>query len=227
MQEEMRGGVIVRGGPRKPRTIAGADVAYDDAGGRCFAAVVVMSMAEMKVAEQATAESAVTFPYIAGLLAFREGPPLLAAFAKLRRRPDAIIFDGQGIAHPRRFGLASHLGYLLDVPSIGCAKSIFVGKHPKLEERAGFAVGLFDHGERVGAVVRTRTGVRPVYVSPGHRVGYNAAIGLVLQSATKHRIPEQLRLAGILAQRCKREAMAADRGYFNGVGGSACNKPSS
>ncbi len=199
------------GGPRRPRTIAGADVAYDDDRGRCFAAVVVTSVPGMKVVEQVTAESAVAFPYAAGLLAFREGPPLLAAFAKLHRRPGVIIFDAHGIAHPRRFGLASHLGYLLDVPSIGCAKSIFVGKPLKLNEQAGSTAALIDAGECVGAAVRTRTGVRPVYVSPGHRVGRRRAVELVLHAVTRYRIPEPLRLAGILARRCKREASTAPR----------------
>jgi deoxyribonuclease V len=209
LQERMRAGLIVRGGPRRPRTIAGADVAYDEDGGRCFAAVVMMSLPAMQIVEQATADSAVSFPYVAGLLAFREGPPLLAAFAKLHLRPDLIMFDAQGLAHPRRFGLASHLGYLLDVPSIGCAKSIFVGEHGKLGARAGSWAWLIDHGDRVGAALRTRTSVRPIYVSPGHRVGLHAAIALALKAVTKYRIPEPLRLAGILAQRCKREAMAA------------------
>lgn len=208
LQERMCSGLIVRGGPRRPRKIAGADVAYDDASGRCFAAVVVMSVPEMEVVEQVTAESAISFPYMAGLFAFREGPALLAAFAKLRCRPDLIIFDAHGLAHPRRFGLASHLGYLLDVPSIGCAKSLFVGEHAKLAAHAGSSAWLIDRGEAVGAAVRTRTGVRPIYISPGHRVGMRAAIVLALMAVTRYRVPEPLRMASILAQRCKREALS-------------------
>jgi deoxyribonuclease V len=207
LQEQIRPHLILRGGPRWPRTIAGADVAYDEARGRCFAAVVVMSVPAMQVVEQVTAECPISFPYLPGLLAFREGPPLLEAFAKLRRRPDLIMFDGQGIAHPRRCGLASHLGYLLDVPSIGCAKSLFVGRHATLEERAGSAAGIIHRDEWVGAAIRTRAGVRPVYVSQGYRVASYAAIALTLRTVTRYRVPQPLRLAGILAQRCKREAL--------------------
>ena len=208
LQKRMRSRLIVRGGPRRPRLIAGADVAYDKASARCFAAVVVLSAPGMRVVEEASAESAITFPYVPGLLTFREGPALLAAFAKLNHCPDLVIFDGQGLAHPRRFGLASHLGYLLDIPSIGCAKSILVGAHQSLAAPSGSFAWLIDRGERVGAALRTRSGVRPIYVSPGHRVGFRAAIRLALSAVTKFRLPEPTRLADILVERVKRERLA-------------------
>jgi deoxyribonuclease V len=195
----------VRGGPRAPRLVAGADVAYSSERGRCYAAVVLLRLPELEVVEQASAERPITFPYVPGLLSFREGPALLAAFARLGQRPDLIVFDGQGFAHPRRFGLACHLGYLLDIPSIGCAKSILVGKHQGLGKRAGSFAWLTHQGERVGAAVRTREGVRPVYVSPGYRVGFATAVKLALMLARKFRVPEPTRLADILVERVKRE----------------------
>lgn len=206
LQGRMRSRVVVRGGPRAPRLVAGADVAYEKARGRCYAAVVVLSLPDLRVVEEASAERAVAFPYVPGLLSFREGPAVLAALARLRHRPDLLMFDAQGYAHPRRFGLASHLGYLLDVPSIGCAKSILVGEHGALGAAAGSFAWLIDRGERVGAALRTRAGVRPVYVSPGHRVGFAQAIRLALMAVGKYRVPEPTRLADILVARLKRDA---------------------
>lgn len=210
-QKRMRSRLVVRGGPRRPRKIAGADVAYDKASARCFAAVVVMRTATMEVIEEATAESKLSFPYVPGLLTFREGPALLAAFAKLHHRPDLVMFDGHGLAHPRRFGLASHMGYILDIPSIGCAKSVLVGEHAKLGAQAGNFAWLVDRGERVGAALRTRAGVRPIYVSPGHRIGFRAALRLALAAVTKYRLPEPTRLADILVERLKREHLSRVR----------------
>ncbi len=205
----MRARLSVRGGPRAPRLIAGADVAYARERGRCYAAVVVLSLPDLRVVEEASAERAVNFPYVPGLLSFREGPAVLAALARLRHRPDLLMFDAQGYAHPRRFGLASHLGYLLDVPSIGCAKSILVGEHDALGAKAGSYAWLVDRGERIGAALRTRAGLRPVYVSPGHRVGFRQALRLALMAVGKFRVPEPTRLADILVARLKREALAA------------------
>jgi deoxyribonuclease V len=148
LQKRMHRLLIVRGGPRRPRNIAGADVAYDEASARCFAAIVIMRAPAMTVVDEATAGSQTSFPYVPGLLAFREGPALLAAFAKLHHRPDLIIFDSHGLAHPRRFGMASHIGYILDIPSIGCAKSMLVGEHAELGARAGSFAWLIDRSER-------------------------------------------------------------------------------
>lgn len=207
----MRAKLIVRGGPRQPRLVAGADVAYDKASARCFAAVVVMRAPEMTIVEEVTADASIAFPYVPGLLTFREGPALLAAFAELRNRPDLILFDGHGLAHPRRFGLAAHLGYLLDIPSIGCAKSILIGEHANLNDRAGSIAWLTDRGERIGAAVRTRANTRPIYVSPGHRVGFAASIRLALASVTKYRIPEPTRIADILVEKAKRKLVSNDQ----------------
>ncbi len=208
LQERMRSRLVLSGGPRAPRLIAGADVAYDPKSGLCFAAVVVMRSPGMEIVECATAEGRTSFPYVPGLLTFREGPIVLRALAKLTVRPDLIIFDGQGFAHPRRFGLASHMGYILDMPSIGCAKSILIGEHERLGPNAGSFAWLRDKGERIGAAVRTRDGIRPVYVSPGHRVGLRAAIRLALSAVTRFRVPEPTRIADILVEKLKREHCA-------------------
>jgi deoxyribonuclease V len=212
LQQRMRSRLIVAGGPRAPRLVAGADVAYAKERGRCYAAVVVLSLHDLRVIEEASAERAVEFPYVPGLLSFREGPAVLAAFERLQHRPDFIMFDAHGFAHPRRFGLASHLGYLLDVPSIGCAKSILIGEHGPLASAAGSFAWLVDHGEKIGAALRTRPGVRPVYVSPGSGVGFRQMIRLAMMTVGKYRVPEPTRLADILVARLKRDAAMADSG---------------
>ncbi len=205
----MRSRLLVAGGPRAPRLVAGADVAYAKERGRCYAAAVVLSLPDLRLVEEAGAERAVEFPYVPGLLSFREGPAVLAALGRLHQRPDLIMFDAHGLAHPRRFGLASHLGYLLDIPSIGCAKSILIGEHGPLAPEAGSTAWLVDRGERVGAALRTRPGVRPVYVSPGYRVGFRQMIRLTMMTLGGLRVPEPTRLADILVARLKREAATA------------------
>jgi deoxyribonuclease V len=162
----------------------------------------------METLDTATAQGPTSFPYVPGLLTFREGPILLRAFARLTTRPDLIIFDGHGFAHPRRFGLASHLGYLLDIPSIGCAKSVLIGEYREPDWRAGSFAWLIHQGERIGAAVRTRDGRRPVYVSVGHRMGLANALRIVLSVVTKFRIPEPTRIADIMVERLKRERLA-------------------
>jgi deoxyribonuclease V len=209
LQQRMRSRLVVAGGPRAPHLVAGADVAYAKERGRCYAAVVVLRLPGLQVVEEAGAERGVEFPYVPGLLSFREGPAVLAAFARLRHRPDLIMFDAHGFAHPRRFGLASHLGYLLDIPSIGCAKSILVGEHGPLAPEAGSTAWLVDRGERVGAALRTRAGVRPIYLSPGYRVGFRQMIRLTMMAVGGYRVPEPTRLADILVARHKRLAATA------------------
>ena len=160
----------------------------------------------MAVVEVAHAVRRVSFPYIPGLLSFREAPALLAAFEAIKAQPDVIIFDGQGTAHPRRFGLASHMGLLLDTPSVGCAKTRLVGEHERVPERKDSWVKLRHEGQTVGAVVRTRRGVKPVYVSPGHRMGFPGAVRLVLESCRGYRLPEPVRRAHTLVNRIRSEA---------------------
>ena len=180
---------------RAPRLVAGADVAYSRLTHRMYAAVVVMEMPSFEVVEVAESVSSARFPYIPGLFSFREIPPLLRAFGRLRRTPDAILFDGQGLAHPRRFGLACHAGVLLATPTIGCAKSRLVGEHAPVGPRRGDRADLLFEGEVVGVALRTRAGVKPVFVSAGHRVDLASAIDVVLATTRGFRLPEPVRLA--------------------------------
>ncbi len=184
--------------PHPPRTIAGIDVGVRD--GISRAAVVVVDAETLHPLESATHEAPTPFPYVPGLLSFREVPVILHALARLSHLPDLLLCDAQGRAHPRRLGLASHLGVLLDHPTVGCAKSRLVGTHPPLPEKKGAWVPLVDRGEVVGAVVRTRQGVRPVYVSVGHRVTLEEAVHVVLSTVTRYRLPEPLRMAHRLSQ---------------------------
>ena len=179
--------------PSGVRTVAGVDVSIRKDVAR--AAVVVLRLADLEPVDCAVGEALVTFPYIPGLLTFREGPSVLSALEQLTIRPDLLIFDGQGIAHPRRIGLAAHMGVILDHPSIGCAKSRLTGTHADLGNEVGDWEPLTDEGEVIGAVVRSRAGVKPLYVSIGHRVDLSTAIDLVLQCTRRYRLPETTRHA--------------------------------
>ena len=163
------------------------------------AAVAVLSFPDLELVETAISSCPTTFPYIPGFLSFREIPAILAALEKSTIIPDLILCDGQGLAHPRRFGLACHLGVLLDIPTIGVAKSLLVGKHGEVGAEKGSWEPLEDRGEIIGAVLRTRTKVKPVYVSIGHKISLSAAIDYVLRSTTKYRLPETTRWADRLA----------------------------
>jgi deoxyribonuclease V len=178
-----------------PRLVAGVDISAPRFQGKVKGTVVVLSYPELEVAEIGAVEQAVDFPYIPGLLSFRESPVILAAYGKLRSKPDLILVDGQGIAHPRRFGIASHLGVLLDVPTIGCAKSMLCGTHDVLGPEAGSTAGIEHEGEIIGMALRTKANVRPVYVSIGHKVDLAAAVSWVSKCYWGYRLPEPTRLA--------------------------------
>ncbi|MBI2819056.1 MAG: endonuclease V [Acidobacteria bacterium] len=177
----------------KIRTVAGADIALEQSTG--FAAVIVYSFPELEELERASSEGPLKFPYIPGLLAFRELPLLLEAFAKLQRKPELILADGHGWAHPRRAGMACHLGLVLDTPTIGCAKSLLVGEFAMPGPARGSVSALSDGRERIGTVLRTRDGVRPVFVSCGHRVSLATAVRVILQCCDGYRIPKPQREA--------------------------------
>lgn len=181
------------------RRVAGADMSIGHGESRGHAAFSVLSLPELELAEEATASVRVDFPYVPGYLSFRELPALASAWRELEIRPDAVLFDGQGLAHPRRMGLACHGGLLFDVPSVGCAKSLLVGEHPPLAPEKGATAPIFveqdGDREQVGAAVRTRTDVRPVYVSPGHRMDLETAVELVLSVSPRYRVPEPIRHA--------------------------------
>jgi len=175
------------------RTVAGIDLGIRGVWAR--AAIVVLSYPGLALVETSIIEEPVTFPYVPGLLAFREGPAIVAAYQRLRQQPDLLIFDGHGLAHPRRMGLASHLGLVLDRPSIGCAKSRLCGEHGVPGDAPGSWSPLVDGNETIGAAVRTRSGARPVYVSTGHRVCLATAISFVLACCRGFRLPEPTRQA--------------------------------
>ena len=183
------------------RRVAGVDVGFPGGGQRARAAVAVLSFPDLQPVGQAVAELPVEFPYIPGLLSFRELPPVLAALARLAQLPDLLLVDGQGLAHPRRFGIACHLGVLTGLPSIGVAKTRLVGEHDPVPDRRGAWVPLRDRGEVIGAVLRSRAGVRPIYVSVGHRISIESAVGLVMACTTRYRLPQTTRAAHALASR--------------------------
>ncbi len=182
-----------------PRLVAGIDMSAPDAQGVARGAVVVLRYPELSIVEIEIARGKLTLPYIPGLLSFRESPLILAACEKLCNVPDLILIDGQGIAHPRKFGLASHVGLFLDSPTIGCAKSILCGQHRPVEEEAGSHAELLDNGELIGAALRTKSRVKPIYVSVGHKIDLASALQWVLKCCRGYRLPEPTRLAHLAA----------------------------
>jgi len=195
IQNHLRGRVSQQIAPqlRKARYVAGVDISVKN--DRARAAVVALALEDLSLVEVAHFEHRVPFPYVPGLLSFRECPSILAAFEKLSVEPDLLLVDGQGVAHPRRFGLASHLGLLLDLPSIGCAKSRYIGTHEEPGEEAGCYTDLLDGDELIGAVLRTRTNVKPLYISVGHKITLPTALDFVLACGGGYRLPEPTRLA--------------------------------
>ena len=176
-------------------TVGGADVGFAADGEGAVAGVVVMRWGDFTVVERASAVMRVEFPYVPGLLSFREAPAIVAAGRKLKVRPDVLIVDGQGLAHPRRFGLACHVGVELDWPTIGCAKSRLIGDYREPGAHRGRACQLKHDGEVIGSVVRSRDGVKPLYVSVGHRVVLEEAVKVVLRCCRRYRICEPIRAA--------------------------------
>ncbi|MEW6358615.1 MAG: deoxyribonuclease V [Planctomycetota bacterium] len=195
IQEELCSRLILRAPRKKFRLVAGTDISYSKKDDRFFGAVIVLSLPDLEEVERATAIGRVEFPYIPGLLSFREAPILLKAFEQLRTIPDLVLFDGQGTAHPRGLGLASHLGLVLDIPSIGCAKSRLCGEHGEVGAEAGSHAPLKLDGKIIGSVVRTRDHVNPIFVSPGHRMGFRSAVTWTLRCCAGYRIPEPTRRA--------------------------------
>lgn len=211
LQERLRSRVLRRDALGAVRNVCGIDVAFEDEGRVTRAAAVVLGFPGLELRGFAIARRKTAFPYVPGLLSFREAPAALAALRRLASVPDLLLCDGQGIAHPRRLGLASHLGLLSGIPSIGAAKSRLIGEYGALPARRGAWVPLVDGGERIGAVLRTRAGVKPLYVSIGHRVSLQTAIDYVLACAPRYRLPETTRWADRLAGASERELDALAR----------------
>ncbi|MBE9178169.1 deoxyribonuclease V [Oculatella sp. LEGE 06141] len=199
LQQSLRQQVITTDQVGSVGLVAGVDVGFEDGGETTRAAVAVLSFPDLQLQEQVLARRPTSFPYIPGLLSFREIPTVLDALEKLQSTPDLLLCDGQGIAHPRRFGIASHLGVIINWPTIGVGKSLLVGKHDEVPNEKGEWRSLQHKGETIGAVLRTRTGTKPLYISSGHRVGLSTAIDYVLRCTTKYRLPETTRFADKLA----------------------------
>jgi deoxyribonuclease V len=195
LQERLAGRVRAEPLPRPPRLVAGVDVAFPSGTGAAVAGVVVMRLPGLEVVERRAAAVPVRFPYVPGFLSFREGEAVLAALRLLETEPELFLFDGQGICHPRGFGLASHLGVILDRPSVGAAKSLLCGEHAEPGERRGCRRRILLRGATAGLALRTRDGVRPVYVSVGHRIDLDGAARAVLRCCRGFRVPEPLREA--------------------------------
>lgn len=204
IQYELAGKLVLEDGKAsRPKKIAGADISYSKNDDLFFAAVVVLDADTLRVIEESSGIDHVTFPYIPGLLSFREAPVLLKAFEKIKSRPDIVMFDGQGIAHPRRMGLASHMGLFLDTPTMGCAKKKLVGEFAEPGPVKGGWSELLHRGEQIGAVLRTKHNVKPVFISPGHKIGFARAVETALGCCNGYRIPEPTRQAHLLVNRLR------------------------
>lgn len=187
------------------RTVAGADISYAKRSNLFFAAVIVLDYESMDVVEEKTFVGEASFPYIPGLLSFREGPHLIRCFRKIKTTPDVVIFDGQGIAHPRGIGIASHMGLVIDVPSIGCGKTRLCGEHEPVGGRRGDFAPLIFKEEQCGVVLRTKSDVKPLFISPGHRIDYSSAVAVTLACCRGYRLPEPVRQAHLLVNRLRKK----------------------
>ncbi|MES9823806.1 MAG: deoxyribonuclease V [Candidatus Thiodiazotropha endolucinida] len=199
LQNSLRRQVVDRNCYAELQRIAGVDVGFEAHGSITRAAIVVLSYPQLQPLEQSIARLPTSFPYIPGLLSFREVPAILQALSELQQPPDIFLCDGQGMAHPRRFGLACHLGVYTDIPSVGVAKTRLIGSHATVPVEKGGWVPLIDKDETIGAVLRTRTGVKPLYISIGHKISLERSIELVLACTTRYKLPETTRAAHRLA----------------------------
>ncbi|MDX2099396.1 MAG: deoxyribonuclease V [Leptolyngbyaceae cyanobacterium bins.59] len=199
IQQDLRGEVITEDQFGEVRFVAGVDVGFEENNTIVRAAVAVLRFPELQLHEHAIARSPTTFPYIPGFLSFREIPGVLAALAQIRQVPDLLLCDGQGIAHPRRFGIACHLGVLTNLPAIGVGKSRLVGTFSEVPDERGAWQPLMHRRETIGAVLRTRPGTKPLFISPGHRISLERAIEYVMRCTPKYRLPETTRMAHKLA----------------------------
>jgi deoxyribonuclease V len=209
LQKQLRAQVRVEPLKRRIETVAGADISFNKFEATVYAGLVVLRLPTLEVVEEVGVVSETQFPYVPGLLSFRETPSVLEAWAKLQTEPDAVMFDGQGIAHPRRVGIASHVGLLINRPTFGCAKSVLVGKYEEPPTERGAWTPLVDKGETVGAALRTKTKVQPIFVSPGHLIDLAGAIDLTLAFDGGYRQPEPTRRAHLLVNALRRGERAA------------------
>jgi deoxyribonuclease V len=203
VQEALARRVSLRPLKGSPKLIAGVDACFTKKS--VVAAASLFSYPALEFLNDAVAKDRLRFPYVPGYLSFREGPAIIKALKKLKARPDVVLFDGQGIAHPRFMGIASHVGVVLDIPTIGCAKSRLIGEFDEPGQCKGDWSPLLYKGRKIGAVVRTRSGVRPLFVSPGHRVDIKTSLDLVMQTVASYRLPEPIRRADQLSRQTARK----------------------
>jgi deoxyribonuclease V len=201
IQEQLRERVLLEDDLGPVSFVAGVDVGFEQEYTITRAAIAVLAFPSLELVTHAIARRPTTFPYIPGLLSFRETPAVMDALQQLETRPDLLLCDGQGVAHPRRFGIACHIGVLSGLPTIGVAKSRLIGQHQEPPDERGAWQPLHDHGDIIGAVLRTRAGTKPLYISPGHRVSLDTAIDYVMRCAPRYRLPETTRHAHRLASR--------------------------
>lgn len=206
LQKELASRVLLKPLPATCNLIAACDVSHDIGGETLFAAIVVMDRRDFSVVEEVTVTAKVTFPYVPGLLSFRELPVLLQGFAQLNVKPDLVLCDGQGIAHPRRLGIASHLGLWLNVPTIGSAKNILCGKYEEPGVSKGSKSPMIHHKETIGYAVRSRDKVKPIFISPGHLADLNESVDMVLSLTDKYRIPVPIRYVHNLSNAVRKES---------------------
>ncbi len=205
LQEELRQQVKLYGWKGFPRLIGGTDISYDRKSNLLYAGIVILEFSSLEIVDTSYYIGEVTFPYIPGLLSFREVPGLYRAFEKLKTIPDVLMVDGQGYAHPRRIGLASHLGLVLDIPTIGVAKKRLIGIYPDPPDQKGAHSPLTDGDELIGYVVRTREHTKPVFVSPGHKIDFEWALQITLNALTRYRIPEPTRQAHLFVNSLRKD----------------------
>jgi deoxyribonuclease V len=204
LQKQLASQVVVKPLPKRITLVAGADVGYSSRYKTAVAALATYTYPSLEFRELVQFSGKIVYPYMPGLLSFRELPLLLKAFQLLQGQPDVVLCDGQGVAHPRRLGLASHLGLWLDLPTVGCAKKKLVGTHGEVGAKKGQYRSLMHHYERVGVALRTRTKVKPLYVSPGHLADFESSRRLVMRCCSKYRLPEPIRQAHLAVQRAVR-----------------------
>ena len=210
LQKRLRERVRIVPLKKRVETVAGADISFNKFDPTIYTGIVVLRLPSLEVVEEVGLVGETRFPYVPGLLSFRESPSVLEAWSKLKTEPDAVMFDGQGLAHPRRVGIASHVGLLIDRPTFGCAKSVLVGRYEEPADGRGSWSPLVDKGETVGAALRTKNRVQPIFVSPGHLIDLEGALDLTLRCDGGYRQPEPTRRAHLLVNALRRGERSAD-----------------
>ncbi len=211
LQQRLREKISLKTLSETPKLVAGADISFDRGSDLMHAAIVILELAGLEPVARSLVSDRTSFPYIPGLLAFREIPVLWKAWHQLQIKPDVLILDGHGIAHPRRMGIATHFGIEIDHPTIGSAKNILTGSHGELALEKGASADLIDKGEKIGIALRSRTEVNPIYVSPGHKLSFDDAYSIAMKTLTKYKLPRTIRLAHRWANKLRRGE--ADEGY--------------